>query len=112
MWQRSDRRFYARHAALEPYAPAILAACFDGAAQVVGQPAYYYRWEEWGQTVCLNVSTWRWHTTDGTTDGHGLYELWAWRWGLDIPHAATELWIIVNDTADRLAAAPRRRRAA
>jgi hypothetical protein len=111
-WQSMDRKFYPLHASLEPYAPAILAACFDGAAQVVGRPAYYYRSEDLGQTIAVHVENWRWHALDGTTDGRGLYEIWAWRWDLEIPRAATELWCILNEAQDQADATPKRRRRA
>lgn len=96
-WRAAGVRYHARHAALEPYAPAILAAMFDRAVRVVS-PAreYAYRLTDTGQTVRLNVDNWHWHCLDGTADGRGLYELWAWRWDIPVEDAHAELWATIN----------------
>ena len=109
-WRESGERHHAPHAAIEPFAPALLVAMFDGGLRVVG-PAreYAYRVEAHGQTVRLNAETWFWYAMDGTAEGVGFYELWAWRFGLPVEDAHAEMWATINAEAEAAcAAAPKK----
>lgn len=105
-WQRT-RRFYGPHAEAESHTAAAISAMFDGAVRIVG-PAreYAYRVEDTGQTVRLNADNWRWHALDGTAEGRGLYELWAWRFGVPVEDAYHLFWLHVSGGG----AAPAKRR--
>lgn len=91
-WRTCAQRFHARHLHLEPHAPRILAAMFDRALAEVG-PTRSYILQAAGiaEHVRLNGETWRWHTSGGTCDGRGFYELWAWRFDIPVHHAAADL---------------------
>lgn len=97
-WRARTQRIYARHADLEPFAPLVLAECFDGAVKVLEvPPAYGLRVEGWGASVSLTAEpgNWRWFVADGTAEGRGLYELWAWRFQVPVDVAADEIWALV-----------------
>ena len=94
---RENARHYARHADIEPVAPAVLAAMFDRGVRIEGPVREYaYRVDAVGQSVRLNVENWRWYCLDGTAEGRGLYELWAWRFDLPVEEAHAELWATIN----------------
>lgn len=101
-------RYNAPHSDIEPFAPAVLAAMFDSGVRIVGPVREYaYRVEPYGQTVRINVENWRWYVCDGTAEGRGLYELWAWRFALTVERAHAELWATLNAAADKERAACR-----
>lgn len=102
-WARS-RRHYGPHADIEPHVAVLVAAMFDRAVRVVG-PAreYAYRVEVTGQTVRLNADNWRWVALDGTAEGKGLFELWAWRFGVPVEDAWHQVWLTVSAAGARRA---------
>lgn len=99
-WRSGTSRFYAPHEAFAPYAPAILAACFDRALRDLhAPPSYVLVAGDIQATVSLNAETWRWLVRDGTAAGEGLIELWAWRWELAVHIAAAQCMAVVQDSA-------------
>jgi len=108
-WRGRTAKHYAPHAEVEPHTRAIIAAMFDSAVRIVGPVREYaYRIEATGQTVRLNAETWRWTALDGTAEGRGLYELWAWRWGVPVEEAHSGMWAMVNAAPRAAAADPER----
>lgn len=111
-WRSRTAKHYARHAEVEPHTRSIIAAMFDSAVRiVVNSPSdpnvniwpvreYAYRVKATGQTVRLNAETWQWRVLDGTAEGRGLYELWAWRFGVSVEEAHTGIWAWINSAAD------------
>lgn len=79
------------HAEAERIAPAVLAALFTNAVRVVGPVREYAYRTELGQTVRLRVDNWHWYALDGTAQGRGLYELWAWVYDMPVSRAAHEI---------------------
>lgn len=101
-WRAGTQRIYARHAGLEPFAPLVLAACFDSAVKALEQPPVYgLRVDEWGASISLTAEAgnWRWGVADGTAEGRGLYELWAWRFQVPVDVAAAEIWALIAQDA-------------
>jgi hypothetical protein len=100
-WRNRQWRHYAPHKDLEPYAPAILAAMFDRALRVVGPIRVYAYSTPITPSVHLTVDPngskpWAWFAMDGSAGGRGLYELWAWRFGVPVTQAAEEIWQTIN----------------
>lgn len=105
-WRAGPQRFYARHHQLEPYAPAILAVMFDRGVREVDRPrCYAYRVRVLAETVRINVDNWHWYTASGSVEGRGLYELWAWRFDIDVPRAAAEIWACIQSEPETRAKA-------
>jgi hypothetical protein len=97
-WRAGPQKIYARHADLEPFVPIVLAACFDAAVKELSEPPVYaLRVDDWGASVRLTAEpgNWRWLVPDGTAQGRGLYELWAWRFQVPVDVAAAEIWALV-----------------
>jgi len=105
---KANRVHYGPHCEAIPHTGTAIAALFDSAVRIVGPPHQYaYRLEETGQTVRLNAETWRWHTVDGTAEGRGLYELWAWRFQMPVEDAYHAFWLHVANPAKAKAKRPR-----
>lgn len=97
-WRSGPQRYMARHAAIEPHAPKLLAHMFDRAlADVSPARCYILQACDAGETVRLNYENWRWNTGGGTADGRGLYELAAWRLDAPVYDAAVALWHLVKE---------------
>lgn len=92
------------HAEVEAAAPAILACMFDHALAIVGPAREYAYRADTGQTVRLNIENWRWTAMDGTAEGRGLYELWAWRFDMPVSRAAYQIRACMRAAAERKAA--------
>lgn len=108
-WRRFGVRHHADHAQVEPFAPELIARMFDSGVRIVGPVREYaYRDEEHGQTVRLNVETWHWYACDGTAEGRGLYELWAWRFDVSVAWACAAMFVAAQAANTK----PARRKAA
>jgi hypothetical protein len=92
-WRGGTARFYARHIEVEAFAAQVLGVMFD-AAERLESPAreYLYTARALGAAVRVNVDNWHWFVRDGSADGRGLYELWAWRFSVSIEQAHAEIW--------------------
>lgn len=100
-WRKRQWRHYAAHKQIEPYAPAILAAMFDRGVRIVGPVREYAYSSPITPTVRMTIDPaankpWFWVASDGSADGRGLYELWAWRFGVPVTQAAEEIWQTIN----------------